>query len=106
MRYSSQSRGCLYFCNNKYSLLIDVKNYKTTVPSKEIEKFYRDIKLNSNINGGVLLSLQSKIVGFSKIIEFQDFSSDHGIIPVVFMRSKTPEVICELLKLLFHFFLF
>lgn len=86
----------------KYSLLIDIKNYKNTVPSKEIEKFYRDIKLNSNICGGLLLSLHSKIAGISKIIDFQEFSSDHGIVPILFAKTKQPEVICEIIKMIFH----
>jgi hypothetical protein len=88
--------------NQVYSILIDVKNYKTTVPSKEIEKFYRDIKLNSNIHGGILLSLHSKIVGITKIIDFQEFASDNGIVPVIFTKSHQPELICEIIKMIFH----
>jgi hypothetical protein len=88
--------------NKKYSVLIDVKNYKTTVPTKEIEKFHRDIKLNSNINGGILLSLNSKIVGITKIIDFQELSSNNGIIPILFIKSNKPDVICELIMLIFH----
>jgi hypothetical protein len=96
LKYSSSKT------NKKYSLLIDVKNYKTTVPAKEIDKFNRDLKLNSGICGGLLLSLNSKIVGISKIIEFQEFSADHSIIPVVFVKSKQPEIICEIIKFIFH----
>jgi hypothetical protein len=88
--------------NKKYSVMIDVKNYKTTVPTKEIEKFYRDIKLNTSINGGILLSLNSKIVGITKIIDFQEMSSDNSIVPILFIKSNRPEVICELLMLIFH----
>ena len=88
--------------NKKYSVMIDVKNYKTTVPSKEIEKFYRDVRLNSQLNGGILLSLNSKIVGISKVIDFQEISSDNGNIPIIFIKSNKQEVICEIIKLIFH----
>lgn len=88
--------------NKKYSLLIDIKNYKNTVPSIEIEKFYRDIKLNSVICGGLLLSLHSKIAGISKVVDFQKFSSDHGIVPVIFAKTNQPELICEIIKMIFH----
>lgn len=88
--------------NEKYKILIDVKNYKTTIPQKEVDKFYRDIQLNSDIHGGILLSLNSKIVGVSKIIEFKDVSTDNGLTPTIFTKSNKPEVICEVIKLLFH----
>jgi hypothetical protein len=91
-----------YKTNKQYKILIDVKNYKTTVPQKEVDKFYRDIKLNSNYNGGLLLSLNSKIVGFSKIIEFKDVYSNNNLLPLVFVKSSQPETICEIIKLLFH----
>jgi hypothetical protein len=88
--------------NKKYSLLVDIKNCKTTVPSKEIEKFYRDIKLNSAICSGLLLSLNSKIAGISKVIDFQDFSSNNGIVPLIFAKTNNPDIICEIIKMIFH----
>jgi hypothetical protein len=87
--------------NKKYSIIIDVKNYKTTVPTKEIDKFYRDITLNYDIHGGILLSLNSKIVG-SKIIDFKKYSTNNGNIPIIFIKSDKNEVICEMIKLIFH----
>lgn len=86
----------------RYSLLIDVKNYKTTVPSKEIDKFNRDLTLNSNISGGLFLSLNSKIVGISQMIKFQEIFVNNNNIPIVFVRSKQPEIICEIIKFIFH----
>jgi hypothetical protein len=88
--------------NKLYKIIIDVKNYKVTVPQKEIDKFYRDIKLNSDIHGGILLSLNAKIVSMSKIIEFKDLNTDRGILPITFIKSNQPESICEIIKLLFH----
>jgi hypothetical protein len=91
-----------YKTNQIYKILIDIKNYKTTVPQKEIDKFYRDVKMNSDIDGGLLLSLNGKIVGISKIIEFKDLNTDRGNVPLIFTKSSQPEIICEVIKLLFH----
>ena len=88
--------------NKTYSIIIDVKNYKNTVPSKEIDKFYRDIKLNYSIHGGILLSLNSKITGISKIIDFNKYATNNGNIPIIFIKSNANEVICEMIKLIFH----
>lgn len=88
--------------NRIYKVLVDVKNYsKSTIPTIEVEKFYRDVKLN-NVDGGFLLSLSSRIVGINKVIELKDFSTDKSIVPVIFMRSNTPLVIVEVIKLIFH----
>ena len=88
--------------NRIYKILVDVKNYsKSTVPTIEVEKFYRDINLN-NVDGGFLLSLNSRIIGISKIIELKDCTTDKAIIPVIFMKSNTPLVIVEVIKLMFH----
>ena len=63
--------------NRIYKILVDVKNYsKSTVPTIEVEKFYRDINLN-NVDGGFLLSLNSRIIGISKIIELKDCTTDN-----------------------------
>ena len=88
--------------NKIYSIIIDVKNYKNTVPGIEVDKFYRDLKVNTNIHGGLLLSLHSKIIGINTIIKFKEYVSDNKNIPIIFAKSKTPEVICEIIKLLFH----
>lgn len=90
-----------YKTNKTYKIIIDVKNYKNTVPGKEVEKFYRDTNIN-HVDGGLLLSLHAKIVGISKIIEFKEFVSDQGKIPMLFINSDTPELIAEVIKMLFH----
>ena len=88
--------------NRIYSILIDVKNYsRSTVPTSEVDKFYRDVNMN-NVDGGFLISLKSRIIGCSKIIELKDFSTDNAIIPVLFTQSSTPLIIVEVIKLLFH----
>ena len=88
--------------NKLYKIIIDIKNYKNTVPQKELDKFYRDIKLNYDINGGILLSLNAKIVGVSKIIDFNHLNTERGLLPITFVKSNQPDTIIEIIKLLFH----
>ena len=88
--------------NKLYKIIIDIKNYnKSSVPTLEVEKFYRDVHLN-NVNGGLLLSYNSHIIGTSKIIELKELLTDKGIVPLLFVQSNTPLVIVEIIKLLFH----
>lgn len=92
---------CSHKTNRIYRILIELKNYRNTVPNKEVEKFYRDLRLNQ-VDCGLLLSLNSKIIGISKIIEFKELITDNKKIPVIFTYSKTPELIAEIIKLAFH----
>ena len=87
--------------NKTYKIMIDIKNYKNTVPSSEIDKFYRDININ-NVDGGLLLSLKSRVVGMHKIVDVKDIYVNKGLISIMMIHSNTPIVIIELIKLLFH----
>lgn len=88
--------------NKIYKILIDVKKYVTTVPSKEVIKFYRDLNVN-NIGGGLFLSLTSKICGISKTIELKNHQKDNGqIVSCIFAHASEPLLIAEIIKLLFH----
>jgi hypothetical protein len=84
-----------------YKLLIDIKNYKTTVSSKEIKKLYRDVDIN-NVSGGMMISLQSKIAGVSQMLQLDNFTNNIGEIPIVLMKSDNELVIMEVIKLIFH----
>jgi hypothetical protein len=88
--------------NKIYKILIDVKKYATTVPSKEVIKFYRDLNVN-NIGGGLFLSLTSKICGISKTIELKNHQKDNGqIVSCIFAHASEPLLIAEIIKLLFQ----
>jgi hypothetical protein len=87
--------------NKKYKLLVDIKNYRSTVPSKELDKFYRDLNINQ-VQGGFMLSLHSKIVGQSKTIAFETYNADRGAVPMLLAQTNTPLAIVELIKLMFH----
>jgi hypothetical protein len=70
---------------NGVRVLVEVKKYSSSVPTKEIEKFYRDMDANSSINGGVMISLTSKITGISKMMEYKHININGNSIPVVFI---------------------
>ena len=72
------------------ALLIEVKKYTSSVPSHEIEKFYRDLNANSDIRGGVFISLQTKISGIPKPFHFTKSQTSQ---PVVFVQSMDPAVL-------------
>lgn len=88
--------------NKEYKVLVDIKNYsKNSVPTSEVDKFYRDVSLN-NVDGGFLLSFNSKITGIHKLIEFREFMTDRHTIPILYMTSSTPLLIAETIKMHFH----
>lgn len=88
--------------NKKYFIIVDIKNYKTPVPTKEIEKFHRDIHLNNNLHGGLLLSYNSKISGMNNMIDFHDFTTNNGIIQLVYAKIKQADIICETIHMICH----
>lgn len=88
--------------NISYKMLIEVKQYTNTVPTREITKFYTDLNQNQ-IHCGLFISLNSKICGISNIVELKNIAKDNGQpIPCIFANIKEPALIVEIIKLLFH----
>jgi hypothetical protein len=81
----------------KYSILVDVKNYDRSVPTKEVEKFFSDLRHTGSHSGGLLLSLKSPVTGFRKWTHVKNDDKTECII----MQSHTSEVICESIQVLF-----
>lgn len=52
--------------NTKLKVLVEIKNYTSTVKKEEIEKFKYDMKFN-NIDFGLFISLKSSIQGHSQL---------------------------------------
>jgi hypothetical protein len=73
---------------NGTRILVEVKKYSKTVPSLEIEKFYRDIDSNSSIKGGIMISLTSKIVGINRVMEYTHQYVNGDNIPIIFLSLK------------------
>tara|TARA_B110000967_G_C18867433_1_gene553435 strand:+ start:1091 stop:2230 length:1140 start_codon:yes stop_codon:yes gene_type:complete len=67
--HSTPGRGdFILSCRNDKKILIDNKDYSSNVPKKEIDKFEKDIRENSDVFGGVLISNSS---GVCKKDDFQ-----------------------------------
>ena len=59
--HKQKGRGDFIFKEDGFTMLIETKNYKNNVTKPEIDKFYRDIDNNHDIQCGVLISLKSGI---------------------------------------------
>lgn len=59
--HTEAGRGDFFFNYKDVNLMIENKNYSRNVPKKEIDKFYRDIENNTDIQGGILCSQKSGI---------------------------------------------
>lgn len=59
--HKQSGRGDFILRENDFTMLIETKNYKKNVTKPEIEKFYRDMTINHDIQCGLFLSLKSGI---------------------------------------------
>ncbi len=59
--HKQSGRGDFILRENDFTMLIETKNYKKNVTKPEIEKFYRDMAINNDIQCGLFLSLKSGI---------------------------------------------
>lgn len=84
--------------NKVYTYLVDVKNYKCTVPTKEVEKFYRDIKLHQSLSGAIMISLHSKIVGKKKTFTFEERMFGTNCVPVSYVCTNEPLILSHVIK--------
>lgn len=70
-------------------ILIEVKKYSKTVPSKEVDKFYRDVDANSSIAGGLMITISSNIVGMTKSIEHKNCFVNGKNVPLIMVNIKS-----------------
>ena len=59
--HKQKGRGDFIFKEFDFTMLVETKNYKNNVTKPEIEKFYRDMDTNHDIQCGVLISLKSGV---------------------------------------------
>lgn len=59
--HKKKGRGDFILKENGFTMLIETKNYTKNVTKPEIDKFYRDVDTNHDINCAVLISLKSGI---------------------------------------------
>ena len=93
-------RGDFIFKENAFIMLIETKNYKKNVTKPEIDKFYRDIDINHDIQCGILISLKSGICAREDFhLEIRDNK------PILFLHNvvdnmKHIDLAIELFKLI------
>lgn len=93
-------RGDFIFKDDAFTMLIETKNYKKNVTKPEIDKFYRDIDINHDIQCGILMSLKSGICAREDFhLEIRDDK------PILFLHNvatnmKHVDLAIELFKLI------
>lgn len=79
--------------------LIDIKNYSTTVPKKEIDKFMEDLAFGS-YDAGLLVSYSTKFAGIAEHLYIQDECLSSGKIPIMYLVSQDESMILTAIELL------
>jgi len=93
-------RGDFIFKDGAFVMLIETKNYKKNVTKPEVDKFYRDIDINHDIQCGILISLKSGICAREDFhLEIRDDK------PILFLHNvatnmKHVDLAIELFKLI------
>ena len=81
--------------------LIDIKNYSTTVPKKEIDKFYEDMTFGS-YDSGLILSYNTKFVGIAEHIHVEELCLPIGKTSVMYLVSSDEELILQCIELIIN----
>ena len=71
-------------------LTLEIKNYKTLIPTSEVKKFRRDL-CASDAKCGIFLSLNSPIANYSKFHYEQFLTKDY--IPVIFLSTDSIDIL-------------
>ena len=93
-------RGDFIFKENSFCMLIETKNYKKNVTKPEMDKFYRDIDTNQDIQCGIFMSLSSGICAREDFhLEIRDTK------PIIFLHNAADnmrhvELAIQLFKLI------
>lgn len=82
------------------TIMVEVKNYTQAVPSAEVEKFYRDLRANSSVQGGLFISLNTRITGVEESMKFTHIYENRKV-PIIFVKSVDPNVIQAAAELLY-----
>lgn len=78
-------------CNGAV-IMIEVKNYTSPVPSREVAKFIEDVRTIRPI-GAVMISLNTNITGVKGAFVRDFVLADGAAIPVVYVTGDKPEAI-------------
>jgi hypothetical protein len=75
-----------------YRCLVDIKNYKNTVPKKEIDKFIEDLSYGS-YDAGLLISYTSHFAGYKESVIIESFTTPYGSIPVMIVAEVPDNIL-------------
>jgi len=76
-----------------YRIMVDVKNYSSSVPTRELTKFISDFETNE-ADAGILISLNTKITGHGDF-GMKYITKDNKRCPVIFIRTSDIGLICQ-----------
>ena len=79
--------------------LVDIKNYTSTIPKKEVEKFFEDLNFGS-YDAGLIISYNSKFVGIADHIYLEEPCLAYGKIPVMYLSTSDSLIISQAIELL------
>jgi hypothetical protein len=82
-------------------ILIECKNYSSSIPSREIDKFYNDL-ISQGAPGGIFVSLNSPITGISACIDIQYKTLNMKLIPIIFISSDNEDIIISAVNIMLH----
>lgn len=102
-------QGDIHMTWMKHKLMWEIKNYDYTIPTKEVQKFVRDMEESKDIGLGVMVSLHTNISGHTKAggIDITELSDGRFCVyiskllatedPAAFLQSIKPflEVLLE-----------
>jgi hypothetical protein len=83
----------------KKSCLVDIKKYSTTVPRKELNKFYEDLTFG-NYDAGLIISYHTKFAGIHDNIFIEQKDLSYGKIPIMYLADVPSEFIVHAVKII------
>lgn len=79
--------------------LVDLKKYASTIPKKEIDKFYDDINFG-HYDAGLIISYNSRFVGIPDDIYMENRATPYATIPIMFLSNTNNLLILQAIKIL------
>lgn len=73
-------------------LLIEIKNYSNKVPTRELNKFKRDMSSN-NYKSGLFISLRTEITGIPSAFHYTEYFENGSINPIIYLSCPNPKII-------------
>lgn len=83
----------------KKSCLVDIKKYTTTVPKKELDKFYEDLTFGC-YDAGLIISYTTKFSGIHDNIFMEQKDLSYGKIPIMYLANIPDDFIMHAIKII------